>query len=97
MKRTPRDFKGGYHVYLRVRPMKIFLRMGDCAKLEPRYCGLFEALDRVGLVAYRLSLSPIVKAHNVFHVSLLNKYVHDSNNIIEWPVIQVEPEEKFMP
>jgi RNA recognition motif-containing protein len=37
-KRTPREFKTGDHVYLRVRPRKSSLRMGACAKLAPRYC-----------------------------------------------------------
>ena len=66
--------------------------MGSCAKLAPRYCGSFEILDRVGSVAFRLALPPTMKTHNVFHVSLLKKYVHDSNHIIDWYVIQVEPE-----
>jgi hypothetical protein len=86
-KRTPREFKIRDHVYLIFRPKKSSLRMGDCAKMTPQYCGPFEILYRVGLVAYRLALPPIVKAHNVFHVSLLKKYVHDSNHIIEWFVI----------
>ena len=71
MKRTPREFKAGDHVYLRVRPRKSSLRMGAYAKMKPQYCGIFEFLDRVGPVAYRITLPPTVKEHNVFHVSLL--------------------------
>ena len=96
-KSTPREFKTGDHVYLRVRSKKNSLRMGARAKMAPRYCGPFEVLDRVGYVAYRITLPPITKAHNVFHVSLLKKYVHDSNHIIDWFVIQVELEGEFLP
>jgi hypothetical protein len=71
--------------------------MGDCAKLTPRYCGPFEVLDRVGHVAYRIALPPTTKAHNVFYVSLLKEYVHNSNHIIVWSVIQVELEGEFLP
>jgi hypothetical protein len=71
--------------------------MGSYAKIEPQYCGPFEILDRVVPIAYRLALLPIVKAHNIFHVSLLKKYVHDSNHIIDWSMIQVEPEGQFLP
>jgi hypothetical protein len=75
---------------------KISLRMGACAKLAPRYCGTFQILERVGPVAYRLALPLTVKAHNVFHVSLLKKCVHDSNHIIDWFVIPMEPKGEFM-
>jgi hypothetical protein len=96
-KRTPREFKMGDHVYLRINPIRSSLRMGSCTKLAPQYCGPFEVLERVGPIAYQLTLPPIVKEHNVFHVSLLKKYVHDANHIIDWSVIQVEPEGEFLP
>lgn len=36
-----------------------------------------------------------MRAHNVFHVSLIKKYVHDPNHITNWDVIQVAPEGEF--
>jgi hypothetical protein len=36
-----------------------------------------------------------MRVHNVFHVSLLKKYVPYPNHIIDWNVIQVEDEEDF--
>ena len=42
-----------------------------------------------------LVLSTSMNVHNVFHVSLLNKYVHDLNHVIDWHLIQVETEGDF--
>jgi len=46
--------------------------MGVCAKIVPRFFVPFEIMDGVGPISYKLALPPIVKAHNVFHVCLLN-------------------------
>ena len=46
-------------------------------------------------MAYRLALTPIVKAHDIFHVYFPNKYVHDTNHVIDWTMLQVEPEGGF--
>ena len=64
-------------MFIKVRPKKISLRLGSCAKLAPRYCGPFEILSRIGQVVYQLALPPNLRVHNVFHISVLNKYVHD--------------------
>ena len=90
-----REFSVGDHVYLRVRARRSSLKLGSCAKLSPRYCGPFEVLERIGPVADRLVLPASTRAHNVFHVSFLKRYVHDPNHVINWDVIQVEPEGEF--
>jgi hypothetical protein len=94
-KRTPREFNIGDHVYIRVNPKNSSLRLGRYTKLSPRYCGPFEVLTRIGPVAYQLALPATVKVHDVFHVSLLKKYIHDPTHIVDWNMIQVEPEGEF--
>ena len=96
LERTPKEFQVGEHVFIKVRPKKSSLRLGSCAKLAPRYCGPFEILSRVGQVAYQLALPPNLKVHNVFHISVLKKYVHDATHVIDWNVVQVEPEGKIL-
>lgn len=56
------------------------IRFGKRGKLNPRYIGSFEILDRVGPVAYRLKLlQELGNVHNVFHVSNLKKCMADDN------------------
>ena len=83
LKRTPREFLVGENVYVKVKPNKISLRLGIYSNLTPTYCGPFEILEKVGAVAYQLALPPTIKVHNIFHVSTLNKYIHDATNVIE--------------
>jgi len=90
--RTHREFKVGDHVFLKVKTNRSSLKLGSCAKLAARFCGPFEILERIGPVAYMLALPASMTVHNVFHVSLLKKYVPDANHVIDWTVIQVEPE-----
>eukprot|EP00253_Pinus_taeda_P012418 PITA_12418 len=47
-------------------------------------------------VAYQLALPSHIRVHNVFHVSVLKKYIYDPKHIISWQDIQVEPEGKFL-
>jgi hypothetical protein len=74
-------------VLLKVKPKKSSLKLCSCTKLAARFCSLIEILDRIELVAYMLTLPASMNVHNVFHVSLLKKYVHDPNHVIDWHLI----------
>ena len=75
-RRRPLEFQVGDSVFLKAAPLKGVMRFGKKGKLSPRYVGPFKIIKRIGKVAYRLTLSPDLSAvHNVFHVSMLKKYV----------------------
>ena len=68
----PLEFKVGDHVFLKVIPKKGVVRFNMRGKLLLRYIKPFEVLERVGIVAYHLALSPNLSGvHAVFHVSIL--------------------------
>ena len=51
------------------------MRFGKKGKLSPRFIGPYEVIEKVGPVAYRLALpSKLEKIHNMFHVSMLQRY-----------------------
>jgi hypothetical protein len=77
----------GYHVFLKVKANRSSLKLGNCPKLAARYYGPFEILERIVLVAYMIAFLASIYVHNVFHVSLLKKYIPDTNHVIDWNVI----------
>ena len=80
---------------MHIKPIKISLQIGSCAKLAPWFCGPFSIIEKIGLVAYQLAKPLIVKFHDVFHMSLRKKYVKDVDHVIDWFVLQVEPDGEF--
>ena len=46
-------------------------------------------------MAYELALPMHVRVHNVFHASLLKNYVYDTKHVVDWSLLQVEPEGDF--
>ena len=53
--RTHREFKVGDHIFLKVKANIGSLKLGNFSKLEARYCGLFEILERIGPVSYMIA------------------------------------------
>ncbi|XP_042380065.1 uncharacterized protein LOC121972465 [Zingiber officinale] len=82
LRRRNLEFAIGDHVFLKVSPLKGVLRFGKKGKLSPRYIGPFEVLEQIGTRAYRLALPPNLSGvHNVFHVSMLRRYLNSSHII----------------
>jgi hypothetical protein len=55
-----------------------------------RYCGPFEVIERICPVAYMLALPVSMRIHDVFHMSLLKRYMCNPNHVIDWIVIHME-------
>lgn len=89
--RKPLKFEISDKVFLKVAPMKGVMRFGKKDKLSTRYIGPYEILDKIEDVAYRLALSPtLAKVHNVFHVSILRKYISDPSHVLEEQPIEFD-------
>ncbi|XP_022883310.1 uncharacterized protein LOC111400093 [Olea europaea var. sylvestris] len=81
----------GDKVFLKVAPMKGVLKFGKKGKLRLRFIGSFKILERIGVVAYRLILPPELAAvYNMFHISMLKKYVYDLNHVISYQTLDVQ-------
>ena len=50
-------------------------------------------LERVGPVGYRLAFPPkLAKLHNVFHMSMLRRYISDESHVLPVQEVQVQPD-----
>ncbi|XP_028072519.1 uncharacterized protein LOC114274745 [Camellia sinensis] len=89
-RRRDLEFQVGDHVFLKISPTRGVIRFGKRGKLNPRYIGPFEILERIGLVAYRLALPPeLSNVHNVFHVSMLRQYLRDPKHVVDYEDLEV--------
>ena len=77
-------------------PKRGVVRFGKEGKLSTRFIGPFEVLESVGSVAYRLALpSSLSGVHEVFHVSMLRKYIPDLTHVVDWSALVVDADGTF--
>ncbi len=90
-KRRDLTFSVRDHVFLKALPAKGVVRFRIQGKLSFRFIGPYEVLERIGPMAYLLALPPkLAGVHDVFHVSLLRKYIHDPARIINYPSLDLQ-------
>ena len=69
------------------------MRLRRKGKLSPRFIGLYEVIEKVGPMAYRLALPPkLEKIHNFFHVSMLRRYRLDPSHVVSSEIIKLRPD-----
>ncbi|KAK6138509.1 hypothetical protein DH2020_027748 [Rehmannia glutinosa] len=95
-RRKDLQFDVGEKVFLKVAPMKGVIRFGEKGKLKPRFIGPFQILERIGDLAYQLALPPnLSSVHNVFHVSMLRKYVHDPSHVVNYTILDINKDQTY--
>ncbi|CAL2239403.1 unnamed protein product [Prunus armeniaca] len=84
------EFSVGDWVFLKLSSWKGVMRFGKRGKLSPRYIGPYEITERIGPIAYRLALSTeLSRIHDVFHVSMLRKYMPDPSHVLEHQPVEL--------
>ncbi|XP_058220833.1 uncharacterized protein LOC131331039 [Rhododendron vialii] len=95
-RRRPLSFEVGDHVFLKVSPLRGLSRFGQKGKLSLCFIGLFDIIEKIGEVAYRLALPPRLSGvHDVFHVSMLRKYEPDPSHVLEWSELELEADVSY--
>ncbi|XP_075515484.1 uncharacterized protein LOC142550134 [Primulina tabacum] len=81
---------------VKVAQMKGVIRFGKKGKICPRFIGSFEILERVGTLSNRVSLPlNMVVVHNVFHFSILRKYMSNPSHVLNYEPLQLTPNLSF--
>ncbi|XP_073061854.1 uncharacterized protein [Primulina eburnea] len=92
VRRRPLEFNVGDNVFVKIAPLKGVMRFGKKGKLSPCYIEPFEILDRIGERANQLALPPdLDRVHNVFHVSMLRKYLSNPSHVLRHEALDLLP------
>lgn len=80
----------GDKVFLKISPWKEVIHFKNQGKLSPCYIGPFPIIEWIGQDAYCLELSlGLERIHDVFHVSILKKYMANPSHILKTTPVQL--------
>ncbi|XP_073051248.1 uncharacterized protein [Primulina eburnea] len=83
-RRRDLEFAVGDHVFIKITPMKSVMRFGKKGILSPRFFGPFQIIERVEALAYWVVLPRnLAGVHNVFHISMLRKYMSNPSHLLK--------------
>jgi hypothetical protein len=85
------EFEVGNRVFLKVSPTRGVMHFGKKGKLNPRFIKPFEIIQRVEKLAYRIALpSDLVGMHDIFHISMLRKYIANPDVVMEYEPLEIQ-------
>ena len=91
LKRKDIEFNIGDKVFLKISPWKDIVQFEKHGKLSPCFIRLYEVIERIGPVVYRLAFPPrLSQVHDVFHVSILRRYRSDPSYILKPQPIELK-------
>lgn len=78
-------------VFLKISLNKKVMRFDKSSKLSPRYMRPFDILRRVSGVTYQLALlMTLTSTHDVFHISVLKKYIPNVAHKIDFSKLEIQ-------
>ncbi|XP_073064054.1 uncharacterized protein [Primulina eburnea] len=90
------EFAVGDHIFMKIATMKGVMRFGKKDKLNLRFIRPFQILEKIRTLAYRVALPPmLVGVHNVFHISILRKYMSNPSHVLNYKPLQLNPNTSF--
>ena len=96
-RRMKLEFQVGDGVFFKTSSMKGTIQIGQKGKLSSRYVGPFEIKSKIGDIAYWLKFaSEFTGVHDVFHASMLRKYVRDLSHVIQYDEVQIKPDSTYV-
>ncbi|GKE27030.1 putative reverse transcriptase domain-containing protein [Tanacetum coccineum] len=97
LKHNPMEFQVRDRVMLKVSPWKGVVHFVKRGKLNPRYVGPFNVLEKVGSFAYKLELpQDLSRVHNTFYVSNMKKCYSDKPLAIPLEGLHVDDKLRFV-